>query len=103
METPSMTNKPEIIQYGGGKDTKLTIQFSQELAILLVVVESLNQPVPAIIPGWSVKIRHVNIVKNNLMMLWIYGNFVATTMIGTTRGQILKLVPILDSTKYILH
>ena len=103
METPGMTNKPEIILYGGGKDTKLTIQFCQELAILLGVVESLNQPVPAIIPGWSVKIKHVNILKNNLMMLWIYGNFVATTMIGTSRGQLLKHVPILDDTKSILH
>ena len=67
-----MTNRPEIIQYGGGKDVMLGIQFCQELAILLGVVESLNQPVPAIIPGWSVKIKHVNILKNNLMMLWIY-------------------------------
>src|SRR3981189_1980147 len=66
METPGMINKPEIIHYGGGKDTKLTIQFCQELAILLGVVESLNQPVPAIIPGRSVKTMHVNILKNNL-------------------------------------
>src|SRR5271155_2133143 len=29
-ETPGMKNKPEIIQYGGGKDTRLTIQFCPE-------------------------------------------------------------------------
>ena len=103
METPNMVDKPEIIHYGGGKDTRITIQFCQELAILLGVVESLNQQVPAILPGWSVKTMHVNILRNNLMMLWIYGNFVVTTMIGTTRGQLLKLVPIVDDTKSILH
>ena len=102
-ETPGMTNRPEIIQYGGGKDMMLAIQFCQELAILLGVVETLNQVVPAIIPGWSVKFKHVNILKNNLTMMWIYANFVATTMIGSTRGQILKLVPIVDDTKSILH
>src|SRR3981189_2742601 len=103
METPNMIDKPEIIHYGGGKDTRMTIQFCQELAILLGVVESLNQQVPAILPGWSVKTMHVNILRNNLMMLWIYGNFVVTTMIGTTRGQLLKLVPIVDDTKSTLH
>ena len=103
METPGMANKPETITFGGGKDTKLVIQFCQELAILLGVVASLNLPIPAIIPGWSIKISDVNLLRNNLMMLWIYGNFVATTMIGNTRAPLLKLVPIVDDSKSILH
>ena len=81
----------------------LVIQFSQELAILLGVITSLNVPIPGIVPGWTVNITDVNLLKNNLMMLWIYGNIVATTMIGTSRGQLLKLVPIVDDTKSILH
>src|SRR3981189_1094054 len=103
MEKPGMTNKPEIIQYGGGKNMVLLIQFCQELAIMLGIVTSLNMPVPAITPGWTVYVKDVNLLKNNLMMLWIFGDFVVTTMIETIRGQILKLVPIVDDTKSILY
>ena len=103
MEEPGMTNKPEIIQYGGGKNMVLLIQFCQELAIMLGIVTSLNMPVPAITPGWTVNVKDVNLLKNNLMMLWIFGDFVVTTMIETIRDRVLKLVPIVDDTKSILH
>ena len=102
-ETPGMTNKPEVITFGGGKDTRLLVQFCQELAILLGVVMTLNLPIPAIIPGWSVDVKDVNLLRNNLMMMWIYGDFIVTTMIGSTRDQLLKIVPIVDDTKSILH
>jgi hypothetical protein len=102
-ETLGMTDRPEIIEYGGGKDMTLVIQFCQELAILLGVVMSLNLPVPAIVPGWSVVVKDVNLLRNNLMMMWIYGDFIVTTMIGSTRDQLLKIVPIVDDTKSILH
>ena len=98
-----MTNKPEIIQYGEGKDMVLIIQFCQELAIILGIVTPLNVPVPGITPGWTINVKDVNLLKNNLMMLWIFGDFVVTTMIGTIRDRILKLVPVVDDTKSILH
>ena len=36
-------------------------------------------------------------------MLWIYGNFIVTTMIGSFRDHILKQVLIQDDTTAILH
>ena len=60
-------------------------------------------PVPAITPGWTVNVKDVNLLKNNLIMLWIFGDFVVTTMIETIRDRVLKLVPIVDDTKSILH
>ena len=59
--------------------------------------------VPGITPGWTVNVKDVNLLKNNLMMLWIFGDFVVTTMIETIRDRVLKLVPIVDDTKSILH
>src|SRR3981189_2383960 len=103
LEKPGMTNKPEIIQYGGGKDVVLLIQFCQELAIMLGVITTLSVPAPSITPGWTINVKDVNLLKNNLMMLWIFGDFVVTTMIETIRDRILKLVPVVDDTKSILH
>src|SRR3977135_1104232 len=73
-ETLGTTDRPEIIEFGGGKDMAMVIQFCQELAILLGVVMSLKLPVPAIVPGWSVVVKDVNLLRNNLMMMWIYGD-----------------------------
>jgi len=104
MEVPGMTNKPDMIEYGGGdKELVLLIQFCQELAIMLGIITSLNITAPSITPRWTINVRNVNLLKNNLMMLWIFGDFVVTTMIERIREPILKLVPIVDDTKAILH
>ena len=63
METPDMKNKPETITFGGGSEYfDLHIVFCKELAILLGIVETLRSSVPAILPGWSVKTKHVNLL-----------------------------------------
>jgi hypothetical protein len=104
-ETPDMKDRPPIITYGGGKKGtgKLIIQFCQEIAILLGVVDSLSVPIPAILPGWSVNVKDVNILRNNLMMVWIYADFVGTTMLASNRAPLLKTVPIVDDTKSVAH
>ena len=35
--------------------------------------------------------------------MWVYGNFIETTMLGSARDQILKIVPIVNDTKSIAH
>src|SRR3981189_2280487 len=104
IEVPGMTNKPDMIEYGGGdKELVLLIQFCQELAIMLGIITSLNITAPSITPRWTINVRNVNLLKNNLMMLWIFGDFVVTTMSERIREPILAVVPIEDDTKAILH
>ena len=104
METPDMKNKPETITFGLGSEYfDLHIAFCKELAILLGIVETLRSSVPAILPGWAVKTKHVNLLGNNLPIMWVYENFIETTIIGSAGDQILKIVPIVNDTKSIAH
>jgi len=104
IETPGM-EKPLILSYGGGTDqiiekrgsddSLVKILFCPEISILLGIIPDLNVPPPMIMRGWSVQLNEVNVHKNNLKMLWIYGDFCVTTMIGPTRDQLLRIVPVL--------
>ena len=100
METVEMSNKSDVIEFGRGKNTLLLLLFCRELALILGITESISAPVSGIFNGWSRKISTVatDLLKNNLTMMWVYGNFIVTTMIGSIRDQILKQVPIQDDT-----
>ena len=105
METVGMRDKPDVITFGASRNTLLLLVFCRELALILGITESLSKPVSGIFNRWTRKISTLatDLLKNNLTMMWIYGNFVVTTMIGSIRDQILKQVPIQDDTKAILH
>jgi len=103
-ETVGMV-KPDVIEFGGGQNSLLLLLFCKELALILGITETIRAPSAGIFNGWSRKIHTVatDLLKNNLAMLWIYGNFVVTTMLGPVRDHLLKLVPIQDDTKSITH
>ena len=94
---------PTTVKFGSGISTDLIVTFCCELAIILGVVESMSLPVPGILPGWSVKVKQIELTKNNLAMLWVFGDFITTTMAGSARIPVLKMVPIVDDTKAITH
>jgi hypothetical protein len=103
VESINTLNIPNVVQFGGGLNTELMLTFCKELAIILGIVASQNFPSPTIMPGWSKKVKDMDMAKNNLRMLWIYGDFVGTTMLGEVRAPLIKYVPILDSSKSVTH
>ena len=94
---------PDRVYFGGGLKTMLAIRFCKEMAILLGIVNLQSPNVPTILNGWNIPVKDIDLTKNNLPALWVYGDFVGTTMIGPCRDSILKIVPIQSDSLSIVH
>ena len=104
LQKPTMVDEIKTIIFGLGKASiSLAITFCRELALILGVIDNLSLPVPGLLVGWTVPTKKVNIFNNNLAILWVFADFVSTTMAATARIPILKMVPIIDDTKAIAH
>ena len=75
-------------------NTRLCIYFCRAIAVLLNIISRPGENIPVIIPGWYTLITNVNVFKNNLPIMWIYADFIHTTMLGPKKDQLLKMLPI---------
>jgi hypothetical protein len=73
---------------------KIKIRFSRELAYLIGVVDSMLDIVPWIEDGWVGQVKYFDLLKNTLPLIWVFADFVGTTIIGNLREPLLRMVPI---------
>ena len=72
--------------------------FCNEIAYLLGIIPRIAAPPTPIKGGWKIETSKVNLLKNNLPLIWVMADFVEQTMVGSTRLPILRMVPVrLDS------
>ena len=70
------------------------IQFCKELAFLLGTIDALTMPLPWLQNSWHTLKENIDPKRNNLSMLWLFGDFVGNTIIGNLQLPMLRFVPI---------
>ena len=70
------------------------IQFCKELAYLMSATTMLTMQVPWATHGWGVVKESIDPKRNNLVLLWLFGNFVRNTIIGNLQLPMIRFVPI---------
>ena len=70
------------------------IQFCKELAFLLGAIDALTMPLPWLKHSWNTPKENIDPKRNNLSMLWLFGDFVGNTIIGDLQLPMLRFVPI---------
>ena len=84
-----------ILQWSATDTDKLArIQLCKELAYLLGITPTLTSYLPALKHGWKGDLADVDLSRNNLTMIWIFADFIGTTMVANKRLPLLRLVPI---------
>lgn len=92
-ESLTVTN-PTIVRFGGGTNN-LKIIFCKQIAVMLGIIPiSSIGAIAAIVNGWRTEFIKISVLRNTIPSLWIYGDFVVTSMIGDRRDNILKILPI---------
>src|SRR5271156_5807111 len=73
----------------------LSITFCKQIAVILGILPlaSIGR-IPLIVRGWRSDISKIGMTRNTIPSLWVYGDFVVTSMIGDRRDNILKVLPI---------
>jgi len=93
-EAMGMEMKPSIVRFGGGT-VHLSITFCKQIAVILGILPLASiGGIPLIVPGWRSDISKIGMTRNTIPSLWVYGDFVVTSMIGDRRDNILKVLPI---------
>src|SRR5277367_2791130 len=70
------------------------IQFFKELAFLMGAIDALTMPLPWLKNSWNTPKENIDPKRNNLSMLWLFGDFVGNTIIGNLQLPMLRFVPI---------
>ena len=70
------------------------IQFCKELAFLLGAIDALTMPLRWLKNSWNTPKENIDPKRNNLSMLWLFGDFVGNTIIGNLQLPMLRFVPI---------
>src|SRR3977135_342416 len=85
------------------QDTDVTITFCKELAYLLAVIPTITSPVPAIKGGWKVEQSKIDLARNNLILLWVFADFITPTTCANKLLPIMRMVPIQAQQGFLDH
>ena len=70
------------------------VKLCKEMSYLLGIIPTLTSYVPSLKHHWEGNLEDVDISRNNLTMLWVFADFIGTTMVANMRLPLLRLVPI---------
>jgi hypothetical protein len=97
----------KFINYESESNTE--VQFCPELAYILGISKKLFSPNPWLIHGWKVGLDaagpeyDADVARNTLVRMWIFADFVSSTIIGPNKAPLLRFVPIQASTSALIH
>ena len=82
------------IRVPGNARDKIEMQFCSELAYLLGIITTMTAPVPWVRHMYTADMAEIDIKRNNISKLWLFGNFVQNTMVGPLQLPLVRYVPI---------